>query len=106
MLSNLVQNAIFHTDPGGRVSIHAKATEGIAEVTVHDTGHGISPQDLSRVFDPFYRGDQARGRRDGGIGLGLSIVKALVEAHGGQVWASSEPGRGSAFTFSVPVRIP
>lgn len=106
VLSNLVQNAIIHTDPGGTVSIHAKATDAVVEVAVNDTGHGISPEDLPRIFDPFYRGDPARGRRDGGSGLGLSIVKALVEAHGGTVSASSEPGQGSTFTFTLPLRIP
>ncbi len=70
-------------------------------VTVADTGDGISPEDLLRVFDRFYRVDKSRARASGGSGIGLAIVKQLVEAHGGQVWAESEPGKGSRFCFTL-----
>jgi signal transduction histidine kinase len=74
-------------------------------MAVRDTGSGIAPADLSRVFDRFYRGDRARARSEGGTGLGLSIVQQLVEAHGGMVRVESEPGRGATFTVTLPAAI-
>jgi len=73
------------------------------EVTVSDTGSGMPPEELQRVFDRFYRVDKSRARSSGGTGLGLSVAKQLVEAHGGRIWAESEPGHGSAFHFTLPV---
>lgn len=101
VLSNLVQNALAHTTRG-EVRVHARAAGNEVEVQVMDTGVGIAAADLPRVFEPFYRGDSARRQQGGGAGVGLSIVKALVEAHGGRVWAQSTPGSGSVFTFTVP----
>ena len=102
VLVNLVQNAIRHTPAHGTVFIHAQRDGAQVRVEVLDTGEGISAEDLPRIFEPFYQGDKARSHKDGGSGLGLSIVKALVEAHGGHVWAISQPGKGTTFSFTVP----
>ncbi|HEX6006716.1 MAG TPA: ATP-binding protein [Burkholderiales bacterium] len=100
--SNLVGNAVKFTPAGGAVTISAKAREDDVVLTVSDTGAGIAPEDLRHVFDRYW---QAKARRRGrqGIGLGLVIVKGIVEAHGGRVWAESELGKGSRFSFSLPV---
>lgn len=102
VLVNLVQNAIRHTPADGTVLIEAERAGGEVEVRVRDTGEGIAPEELGRVFEPFFQSDKARSRT-GGAGVGLSIVKALVEAHGGRVWVSSSPGAGSTFAFTLPV---
>jgi len=82
-------------------------TDGcFVRVTVSDTGPGIPPEELPKVFDRFYRVDKSRTRSSGGTGLGLSVAKQLVEAHGGRIWAESEPGRGAAFHFTLPVTPP
>ncbi len=74
-------------------------------MTVQDTGEGIPAQDLPHVFERFYRTDQARSRDTGGSGLGLSITRSLIEAHGGRIWAHSTEGAGSAFTFALPLTV-
>lgn len=102
VLTNLVQNAIRHTPPGGRVHLTAHDLSGYVEVTVRDTGEGIAPEDLPRIFDRFYRGDRARSRGQGGTGLGLAIARGIVEAHGGTIEAASAPGQGSVFRFTLP----
>ena len=102
VLRNLLSNAIHYTPGGGSVSVRlAAAADGVV-VSVIDTGVGISPDDLSHVFDRFYRVDRSRTRSTGGSGLGLAIVKQLVEAQGGKVWAESVLGKGSTFSFQVP----
>ncbi len=100
--SNLVGNAVKFTPPDGTVTISASAAEDGVVFCVADTGSGIAPEDLPHVFDRYW---QAKTRRRGrqGIGLGLVIVKGIMEAHGGRVWAESEPGRGSRFYFSLPL---
>jgi len=103
VLRNLVSNAITHTLPGGEIAIRARAINGEVLVSVDDTGEGIEEQHLPYIFERFYRADASRSRATGGIGLGLAIVKQVVEAHGGQVEAESAPGRGSSFTFTLPV---
>jgi signal transduction histidine kinase len=103
VLRNLVSNAITHTPPGGEITIRARAINGEVLVSVDDTGEGIDEQHLPYIFERFYRTDASRSRATGGTGLGLAIVKQVVEAHGGQVEAESAPGRGSSFTFSLPV---
>lgn len=103
VLRNLVSNAITHTLPGGEITIRARAINGEVLVSVDDTGEGIEEQHLPYIFERFYRADASRSRATGGIGLGLAIVKQVVEAHGGQVEAESAPGRGSSFTFTLPV---
>jgi signal transduction histidine kinase len=102
VLNNLVQNAIRHTPAAGRVLITAAAADGGARVDVADDGEGIPPDELPRVFEWFYRGEQSRSRAYGGAGLGLAIARSIVEAHGGRIWAASAPGRGSVFSFVLP----
>lgn len=105
VLANLVQNAIRHTPAGGSVSITAGQDDRGAWLQVADTGEGIDPADLPHVFEPFYQGDKARTRRNGGSsGLGLAIVQALVQAHGGDVAVQSTPGAGSTFSVHLPAR--
>jgi len=74
---------------------------GQVEVRVSDTGIGIPPEDLNRVFDRFYQVDSTLTREAGGTGLGLAICKGIIEAHNGEIWAESEPGRGSTFIFTL-----
>ncbi len=97
---NLLHNAIKFTPSGGSVEVSAAFDGAAVTVKVHDTGVGIAPDDLPRVFERFYKADRSRGER--GTGLGLAVVKHTVEAHGGTVAAESEPGRGSTFSFSIP----
>jgi len=103
VLRNLLANAITYTPDGGEILVAAEAAGREVAVSVHDTGDGIAPEHLPYVFDRFYRADGSRTRQTGGAGLGLAIVKQLVTAHGGRVVAHSEPGRGSIFTFTLPV---
>ncbi|MDP6822467.1 MAG: HAMP domain-containing sensor histidine kinase [Dehalococcoidia bacterium] len=104
VVSNLVENAITHTPDGGRVTVNVEpsAHDDAANVTVSDTGTGISADDLPHVFDRFYRVDPSRNRVTGGAGLGLTIVKRLVEVHGGRIGVSSVPGSGTTFTVRIP----
>jgi signal transduction histidine kinase len=104
VLRNLINNALRYTPAGGRVSVTVSTQPAAMTIAVADTGSGIAPEDLSHVFDRFYRADGSRTRATGGSGLGLAIVKQLVEAHGGQVSAESEPGRGSTFSLALPLR--
>jgi heavy metal sensor kinase len=101
-LLNLVENAVKYTPPGGKVEIALGRTDGMAEVTVADTGIGIEPDDLERIFEPFRRLDAARARDTGGAGLGLAIARSIVIAHGGLVTVESRPGSGSRFTVRLP----
>ncbi|MHB0878493.1 MAG: sensor histidine kinase [Anaerolineae bacterium] len=103
IVRNLLNNAVAHTPSGGEVSVVAAAAGDMVEVSVSDTGEGIGPEDLPRVFDRFYRADKSRTRNTGGAGLGLAIVKQLVASHGGAVSVSSELGQGTTFTFSLPI---
>jgi signal transduction histidine kinase len=102
VLSNLIQNAIRHTPAQGTVAISARPVPGGIQVDVSDTGEGIAPQELPRVFDRFYRGEKSRSRTYGGSGLGLAIARGIVEAHGGRIWAESTRGQGSTFRFIIP----
>jgi signal transduction histidine kinase len=102
ILRNLLDNAAAHTPPGGTIRVSAEARDGAVEITVGDTGSGIAAEHLPRVFERFYRTDPSRTRATGGAGLGLAIVKQLAEAHGGAVRVESDPGRGSAFTVTLP----
>ena len=101
--ANLIDNAIKYTPPGGRVDVEVTRIADRAVLRVHDTGHGIAPDELPRIFDRLFRGDRSRAER--GLGLGLSLVKAIVEAHGGSVEVESEVGRGSTFIVSLPVGV-
>ncbi|NLY51028.1 MAG: cell wall metabolism sensor histidine kinase WalK [Firmicutes bacterium] len=102
VLLNLLDNALKYTPAGGEVTVSAWAEKRRVYVSVEDTGSGIPPEDLPNIFDRFYRVDKARSRALGGTGLGLAIVKGIVTEHGGQVSASSIPGRGSCFTLWLP----
>ena len=103
VLFNLLDNAVRFTQPGGEVVISAIQTGSRCEVRVTDTGPGIPPEHLPFLFERFYRVDQARSRGDGGTGIGLAIARSVVEAHGGRIRADSEVGRGSVFTFDIPL---
>ena len=102
VVGNLLENAITHTPQGGRVTLSGAMSEGQATISVADTGPGIAPDDLSRIFDRFYRADPSRARATGGSGLGLTIARRLVEAHGGTIEAESTVGEGSLFTVRFP----
>ncbi len=102
VVGNLLDNAINHTPEGRQVTVSARAADGAIEVAVSDTGTGISQRDLPRLFDRFYRTDPSRDRSTGGAGLGLTIARRLVEAHGGTIEAESVLGEGSSFTIRLP----
>ncbi|MFJ3415589.1 sensor histidine kinase [Streptomyces sp. NPDC086082] len=102
VLGNLVSNALRHTPADGTVTLTAWREADTVVLTVTDTGSGIAPENLTHVFERFWRADQSRSRRTGGSGLGLSIVRDLVAAHDGTVEATSEPGAGSVFTLRLP----
>ncbi len=104
VLANLVTNAI--KAKAKRITLKAFGVEGRVVVRVEDDGEGIPKEHLPHIFERFYRVDKARDRERGGSGLGLAIAKAILEAHGGEIWAESEPGRGSAFSFSLPLACP
>jgi len=102
VLRNLLSNATTHTPEGGRITVSLKDDDSELSVTVADTGAGIPAEDLPYVFERFYRVDRSRVRATGGAGLGLTIAKRLVEAHGGTISVESEVGKGSRFTFTLP----
>jgi two-component system, OmpR family, sensor histidine kinase BaeS len=99
---NLLSNALKFTPAGGSVRVDVRYQGSATRVSVSDTGVGIEPRDLARIFERFYRVDSSRSRETGGSGIGLSIARAIVEAHGGTLTAASEPGRGSCFTIDLP----
>ena len=101
VLSNLLHNAIKFTPEGGQVVLSATQKADIVEFSVQDNGIGIPADDLTRIFERFYKADQAR--TEGGTGLGLAIARHLVEAHGGRIWVESAEGRGSTFYFTIPI---
>jgi signal transduction histidine kinase len=101
-LTNLVRNAIAFTDEGGQVGVKAELSGGYVQVFVVDTGIGIPETEVKRVFERFYQVEAHLTRKHGGMGLGLSIAKAMVEMHNGQIWCESKPGVGSLFCFTLP----
>ena len=101
VLGNLVDNALRHTPPDGTVTLSAQPRGDRVRIAVSDTGPGIPPDSLPHVFDRLYRVDSSRDRTSGGSGLGLTIARQLVEAHGGAIWAESNPGQGSRFGFDL-----
>jgi two-component system phosphate regulon sensor histidine kinase PhoR len=101
IVRNLVENAVTYTPDGGAIDVKADVIDGNLQLSVADTGHGIAPDDLGRVFERFYRVDKSR-TRPGGTGLGLSIVKHLVHVLGGEVTASNQDGGGALFTVTLP----
>ncbi|MER7503303.1 HAMP domain-containing sensor histidine kinase [Nonomuraea pusilla] len=106
VVSNLMSNALVHTDPGTPITVRAGAGGGVVHVEVADKGPGLTPEQAEHVFERFYRADSARSRRrsgdDRGTGLGLAIVQALVQAHGGTVTVTSAPGDGATFRVELP----
>jgi len=103
IVDNLLANAAAHTPRGGRVRVRVARSGPDAAVSVSDDGPGIPADALERIFERFYRIDEARDRERGGAGLGLAIVRRLVELHGGRVWADSTEGKGATFTFTIPL---
>ena len=101
VIVNLLHNAIKFTASGGQVTVRAVQQSGMICFCVTDTGIGIAPDDLPRIFERFYKVD--RSRATSGTGLGLAIARHLIEAHGGRIWAESEPGKGSTFNFTLPI---
>jgi signal transduction histidine kinase len=102
-LSNLVKNAIMFTDDGGHVFVSSELVPGYVKVSVIDDGIGIPAKDLPHIFDRFFQVESHLTRRHGGMGLGLSVAKVMIEMHGGRIWAESMEGKGSNFTFLLPV---
>ncbi|HZD55164.1 MAG TPA: ATP-binding protein, partial [Anaerolineales bacterium] len=101
---NLAGNALQYTPSGGKVILSAHAQDGEIHIAVSDNGIGIPPEHLPHLFTRFYRVDKSRSRAGGGSGIGLTIARHLVEAHGGRIWVvSSGSGQGSTFTFTLPV---
>ena len=103
VISNLVSNAAKYSSPGSRIDVEAASSNREVVLQVRDQGGGIPAERLDRIFEPFYRTEDASLSPRSGFGLGLSICRSLVKAHGGSIWVESEVGRGSAFCFSLPV---
>jgi signal transduction histidine kinase len=100
---NLLSNAVKFTPSGGQVDVSTSRRNGEVLVAVTDTGPGISAGDQERIFEEFQQARDGNGERPEGTGLGLALSKSLVELHGGRIWVESEPGKGSTFTFSIPL---
>lgn len=100
-MTNLVTNALKYSSPESEIVVKADVEDKEVILSVGDRGEGINEEDLPLIFERFYRGRSSR--KAGGLGLGLYITKLLVEAHGGRIWAESEPGKGSACYFTMPV---
>ncbi|MGD8814957.1 MAG: HAMP domain-containing sensor histidine kinase, partial [Anaerolineales bacterium] len=103
-LSQVVRNALTFTDPGGMVRVHVKKLDDHVRVIVSDTGIGIPSEDVPHVFDRFFQVEAHLTRKHGGMGLGLSIAKAMVEMHGGSIGCESEENNGSTFTIDIPIK--
>ena len=103
VLLNLLSNAVKFTPEGGRISLKASSTGGVVEIAVTDTGVGIAPEDQAAIFEEFRQVGSDETRKQEGTGLGLTLAKKFVELHGGRIWVESDPGRGSTFTFTLPV---
>jgi two-component system sensor histidine kinase VicK len=106
MLTNLVSNAIKYSPRGGEIVVGARGEEEDVVVSVRDRGVGMSEEEVERLFQPYQRLDRDAIKGIRGTGLGLYLVRGLVEAHAGRIWAESEQGRGSTFSFSLPKRRP
>jgi signal transduction histidine kinase len=102
VVDNLLDNARKYSDPGQPIAVATRARDGLVEVEVRDRGIGMTPEDVARVFTPFFRSDRSRARDSGGVGLGLALARRIVEAHGGKIAAESAPGAGTAVRFTLP----
>jgi len=100
---NLLSNAVKFTPRGGRVDVSTASDNGEVRISVRDTGPGIADDDRERIFEEFQQAKATNGERPEGTGLGLALSRSLVELHGGRIWVESEPGKGSTFTFTLPV---
>jgi signal transduction histidine kinase len=100
---NLVENALKYTPEGGSVTINASTRDNSLIFSIADNGIGVSPDDLPRLFEKFYRGSQREARAQHGTGLGLAIVRSIAERHGGRVWVDSKLGKGSMFYLQIPL---
>lgn len=103
VLLNLLENALAHTPEGGRIDVAASVSSGFVEVSVSDTGEGIPADEINNIFERFHRVDKSRSRSTGGSGLGLTIARYIVEEHKGKIRVQSEIGKGSSFSFTLPV---
>ena len=112
VLDNLLSNACKFTYPGGQIKIGAQLHEGdgveadssgFLLVSIADTGVGIAPEERENIFEPFYRAENPLEVEAAGVGVGLTIARSLVQAHGGRMWVESEPGQGSVFYFTLPL---
>ena len=104
VLLNLLSNAVKFTPEGGQVSVRAALADGSVEIAVTDTGIGIAAEDQEAIFEEFRQVGTDYARKREGTGLGLALARRFVELHGGALWVESEPGAGSTFTFSLPLR--
>jgi len=104
VLNNLIGNAMKFSPNGGAIRLRLEEHEEYVDVTVTDEGIGVPPDKLNRIFERFYQIDGSARRRFGGAGIGLAIVKRIVDAHHGEIWVESEPSKGSRFTFRLPRR--
>jgi signal transduction histidine kinase len=102
VLKNLIDNALRHTLPGGRITLAAEQGDRSVHLCVRDSGAGIAPEDMPYVFERFYREDEARRQGDGASGLGLAIARSMVQAHGGTISVESVLSEGTSFTISLP----
>ncbi len=102
VLDNLINNALHHISAGGCIVLRAERDGAQVRLAVQDSGLGIAPEDLSRIFERFYRTDKSRRRQDGGSGLGLAIARSIIESHGGRIWAESVEGQGATFYITLP----
>jgi two-component system OmpR family sensor kinase len=103
VIDNLLSNACTHTPEGSAVTVTVTATAGSGHLSVADAGPGMTPQQAARVFERFYRSDDARDRNSGGTGLGLAIAASLTAAHGGQLTVDTAPGQGATFHVRLPL---
>jgi two-component system, OmpR family, sensor histidine kinase VicK len=102
VLYNIISNALKYSPEGGQVTFSMKEKDEEIIVSISDQGMGIPKENIGKIFDRFYRVDKARTRKLGGTGLGLAIAKEMVNAHGGAIWATSEEGKGTKISFSLP----
>lgn len=102
---NLLSNAVKFTAKNGTITINVKLVEQYVQIGVSDTGIGIKSEDIDKLFKPFFQLDSSYSRRYEGTGLGLVLTKHLVELHGGKIWVESDYGKGSTFTFTLPVKL-
>ena len=101
VLLNLLSNALKFTPEGGRIDVRAAMNDGMAEISVADTGVGIAPEDQEAIFEEFRQVGTADKKVEG-TGLGLALSRKFIELHGGRIWVQSEPGKGSTFSFTLP----